>query len=142
MKSRKIIALAGVCALVVVLAVPIFAFAAPQPGYSDKANTPYSQVVAESAADIQEQYCPYVDENNDGVCDYCFRDEQGVGYCYRDDDGLCGYHGARCQGVGFSDANNDGICDTTNSRQGSENSHGAGRGTGVGCGAGNGCCWR
>ena len=86
---KKWMLLAGLVALVAIVAVPV-AFAQGPTGGFDLGNSGMG-------------YGPgFVDQNGDGVCDN-FVDENG--------DGVCDNAGTGGRGAGFVDQDGDGVCD-------------------------------
>lgn len=135
MSKKKMVAVfAG--ALVVALALPTAALAAPGGGFGQLFASCQGQglgmAIMRSQATV-DQACgrAFVDADGDGVCDN-FGNGRCAGYVDADGDGVCDNYAAG-NGCGrvFVDENGDGVCDN-----GGRGGCGAGAGQGAGSGYG------
>lgn len=128
--SKKTIAAIAAGALVVALALPIAAFAAPYGGQGNRVAAQQCQGLGAMVAQAQGvfgQACgrAFVDADGDGVCDNYAQGGRGQGYVDTDGNGVCDNYAGNGGGRGgYVDADNDGICDNY------------GQGLGNGCGRG------
>lgn len=131
--SKKTIAAIAVGALVVALALPIAAFAAPYGGQGNRVAAQQCQGLGAMVAKAQGlfgQACgrAFVDADADGVCDNYAQGGRGQGYADADGDGVCDNYAGNANGTGrgqgYVDADGDGVCD--NYGQGLGNGRGQG----------------
>lgn len=159
-RRTRIIRAVALCILLFasLLALPAFAFAAPQ----DSQLTPYpskglvlhekNATTGSGIGNTVQAVCPgFIDEDADGICDYygtnaCTHYQRngvgagyGRGFVDADGDGVCDYYAEGTprgtgagRGVGFIDENSDGVCDYYGTRGQS-----AGQGRQSGHGHGN-----
>lgn len=137
MSKKKMVAVfAG--ALVVALALPTAALAAPGGGFGQLFASCQGQglgmAIMRSQATV-DQACgrAFVDADGDDVCDACGAEANSCkGYADADGDGVCdNYAAGNGCGRGFVDENGDGVCDN-----GGRGGCGAGAGQGAGSGYG------
>lgn len=114
--SKKKIAAVFAGALVVALALPTVALAAPGGGFGQLFASCQGQglgmAVMRSQATV-DQACgrAFVDADGGGVCDN-FGSGRCAGYVDADDDGVCDACGAEANACGgYRDADGDGVCD-------------------------------
>lgn len=67
----------------------------------------------DGVCDYYNNSCQFVDDDGDGICDNCGLGTHGMGarYVDADGDGVCDNYGSNGNGAGYVDADGDGICD-------------------------------